>query len=141
MGKIKANFANTLTVSGRTVTLKSKSGATLSTITTKDTTYSDATTSAHGLMTATDKTKLNGIDTGATKNTITSATATLTIAGWSNKSQTISVTGVTSSNLIFITTNDTSNGIKCTAQGSGTLTFTCSSVPTSSVTVSISVLS
>lgn len=33
-----------------------------------DTTYSDATTGAHGLMTAADKTKLNGIATGATNN-------------------------------------------------------------------------
>ena len=32
---------------------------------------SDATTSAHGLMTAADKTKLNGIESGAQKNTIT----------------------------------------------------------------------
>lgn len=34
-----------------------------------DTTYSDATTSASGLMSASDKTKLNGIETGATANT------------------------------------------------------------------------
>ena len=33
-----------------------------------NTTYSDATTSAHGLMTAADKTKLNGIATGAEVN-------------------------------------------------------------------------
>lgn len=38
-GKLKAMFASSLTVSGRTVTLKSKSGATLSTITTQDTVY------------------------------------------------------------------------------------------------------
>lgn len=36
----------------------------------KDTTYSDVTTSTHGLMTATDKTKLDGIATGANKTTI-----------------------------------------------------------------------
>ena len=36
-----------------------------------DTTYSDATTSASGLMSADDKTKLSGIETGAQKNTIT----------------------------------------------------------------------
>jgi len=35
---------------------------------TQDTTYSDATTSAHGLMTASDKTKLNGIAAGAEVN-------------------------------------------------------------------------
>lgn len=36
-----------------------------------NTTYSDATTSAHGLMTASDKKKLDGIATGAQVNTIT----------------------------------------------------------------------
>ena len=33
-----------------------------------NTTYSDATTSAHGLMSADDKTKLNGIESGAQVN-------------------------------------------------------------------------
>lgn len=37
-----------------------------------DTTYSDATTSAHGLMTAADKTKLNGIANGANKTVVDS---------------------------------------------------------------------
>lgn len=38
-----------------------------------DTTYSEATTSAAGLMSASDKSKLNGIATGATKTTVDSA--------------------------------------------------------------------
>lgn len=38
-----------------------------------DTTYSDATTSTHGLMTAADKTKLNGISAGANRTIIDSA--------------------------------------------------------------------
>lgn len=37
-----------------------------------DTTYGDATTSAHGLMTAADKSKLNGIATGANKTVVDS---------------------------------------------------------------------
>ena len=139
--KIKAAFGSTLEVSGKTVTLKSKSGATLSTITTQDTTYSAATTSADGLMSSGDKTKLNGVATGATKNSIDTDTATLTVTGWSNKSQKVSVSGVTTTNLILVSTNDVANGIKCTAQGSGTLTFTCESVPTSNVTVSVAKLS
>ena len=52
---IKTNYAASLAVSGKTVTLKSKSGATLSTITTQDTTYGVATTSANGLMPKEDK--------------------------------------------------------------------------------------
>ncbi|MBE5707223.1 MAG: hypothetical protein EGR78_09790 [Erysipelotrichaceae bacterium] len=38
----------------------------------QDTTYADATTSTHGLMSATDKTKLNGVATGAQANKIES---------------------------------------------------------------------
>lgn len=38
-----------------------------------DTTYSDATTTAHGLMSADDKAKLDGIATGATKVTVDAA--------------------------------------------------------------------
>lgn len=140
-GKIKAAFGATLSVSGRTVTLKSKSGATLSTITTQDTTYSAATTSANGLMSSGDKTKLNGVATGATKNSITTTTVTLTVAKWSNKSQSVSVSGVTASNLVIVSVDNTDNGIKCTAQGSGTLTFTCETLPTAGVTASVAVLS
>ncbi len=40
-----------------------------------NTTYGVATTSANGLMSSTDKTKLNGIATGATKNVISVGTA------------------------------------------------------------------
>lgn len=42
---------------------------------TTDTTYSAATTSAAGLMSASDKTKLNGITSGATKNSISLGTS------------------------------------------------------------------
>jgi uncharacterized protein (UPF0335 family) len=55
-----------LSVSGKTITYTKNNGTT-GTITTQDTntTYSAATTSAAGLMSAADKTKLNGIATGA----------------------------------------------------------------------------
>jgi hypothetical protein len=43
-----------------------------------DTTYSDATTSAHGLMSAGDKSKLDGIATGANKTTILNSLAATT---------------------------------------------------------------
>ena len=43
-----------------------------------DTTYSDATTSAHGLMSAGDKSKLNGIAAGANKTTILNSLAATT---------------------------------------------------------------
>ena len=53
-----------------------------------DTTYSAATTSAAGLMSSNDKTKLNGIATGATKVT------TDTVSGWGYTKNAGTVTGV-----------------------------------------------
>ena len=55
-------------VAGSNVTLTPDATNDKVTIAATDTTYSDATTSAHGLMSAADKTKLNGIATGAEVN-------------------------------------------------------------------------
>lgn len=73
----KSDLASTvknISISGTTITVTFGDGST-STLTTQDTntTYSAATTSAAGLMSASDKTKLNGIATGATKVTVDSA--------------------------------------------------------------------
>lgn len=62
----KANAITGLSVSGKTITY-TKGNGTTGTITTQDTTYNNATTSAAGLMSKDDKTKLNGITSGATK--------------------------------------------------------------------------
>lgn len=70
------NIADTyikgLSVSGKTITYTKGDGGT-GTITTQDTTYSVATTSSNGLMSSTDKTKLDGIATGANKTVVDSA--------------------------------------------------------------------
>lgn len=74
------------------------------------------------------------------------ATATLTVAGWSSKSQTVSVSGVTASNTVFVAPSGSSYSdyatslIRCTAQASGTLTFVCDEVPSSAVTVNVVIL-
>jgi hypothetical protein len=59
-----------LTISGRTITY-TKADGTTGTLTTQDTTYSAATQSANGLMTAADKKKLDGIASGAQVNSVT----------------------------------------------------------------------
>lgn len=80
------------------------------------------------------------------KNRITSQTATLTIAGWSNKQQTVNVTGVTSTNNVIVSPAPTSLSdyadalVYCSAQGSGTLTFTCDTVPSSAITVNVMIV-
>lgn len=59
-----------LTISGRTITY-TKADGTTGTLTTQDTTYGEASTTAAGLMSAADKSKLNGIAAGAQVNSVT----------------------------------------------------------------------
>jgi len=61
---------DTLTIeAGSNITITPDATNDKVTIAAKDTTYEDVTTAIHGLMTAADKTKLNGIAEGATANT------------------------------------------------------------------------
>lgn len=70
---LPANGGNADTVNGHTVNSDVPANAKFT-----DTTYSDATTSAHGLMSASDKSKLNGIAAGANKTTILNSLAATT---------------------------------------------------------------
>lgn len=72
--KINENTTYTLTKSGSTITLKGSDGST-QTVSDSNTTYNAATTSAAGLMSATDKSKLNGIATGANKYSLPTASS------------------------------------------------------------------
>lgn len=73
---------------------------------------------------------------------------TLTAAGWNAdaKTQTVSVAGVTATANCIITAAPDSYiayaeaGVRCTAQGAGTLTFACETVPTSDVTANVLIL-
>lgn len=75
-------------------------------------------------------------------------TATLTAAGWDAdaKTQSVSVSGVTATaNLIITAAPDSymayaEAGVRCTAQGSGTLTFACETVPTADVAANVLIL-
>ena len=84
-------------------------------------------------------------DIGAQEQHVTRAVA-LSAAGWSNKSQTVPVSGVTASNTVLLAPAPASQSaygkakIVCTAQGSGTLTFTCETVPTAAVNVNVVIL-
>lgn len=67
-------------------------------------------------------------------------------ANWSNFKQTVSVSGVTANNTIFITPAPASfnaygeSGVYCSAQANNSLTFTCSYVPENDLTVNIIIL-
>lgn len=75
-------------IQGSNVTLTTDTTNRTVTIAATDTTYSDATTSASGLMSASDKTKLNGVATGATKVVET------TVSGWGFTKNAGTVTGL-----------------------------------------------
>lgn len=75
-------------------------------------------------------------------------TATLTAAGWNAdaNTQTVSVAGVTATANCIITAAPGSYmayaeaGVRCTAQGTGTLTFSCETVPAEDVTANVLIL-
>ena len=79
--------------------------------------------------------------TGVTHHATT--TATLASTGWTNSTYTASVTGVTASNTVIVSPDPASYadyvaaGIYCSAQASGSLTFTCTTTPTSAITVNV----
>ena len=76
----------------------------------------------------------------------TPTTATLSAAGWSNLAQTVNVSGVTSDNTVIISPAAASHvayseaNVRCTAQASGKLTFTCDDVPSEALTVNVVIL-
>ena len=80
-------------------------------------------------------------------NKSTSVTVTLASASWSNNTQTVPATGVTATNNVVVSpsgrdsTEAWADGeVLCASQGSNTLTFTCTTVPTADITVSVVIL-
>lgn len=73
-------------------------------------------------------------------------TITLAAADWSSNTQTVSVTGVTATGIVFVSPDPTdqsaytSAGIICSAQAAGTLTFTCSTTPSADLSVNVVML-
>nr|DAU43465.1 MAG TPA: tail-collar fiber protein [Caudoviricetes sp.] len=90
--------------------------------------------------TTAEKTKLEELSAPAAR------TATLTVAGWSNKAQSVSVAGVTANSIVTVTYAPASRAawidadVYCSAQGAGTLTFMCDTVPTQALTANIVIL-
>ena len=74
------------------------------------------------------------------------STITLAAADWSGGSQTVTVNGVTSTGIIFVSPDPTdqaaytSAGIVCTAQAADSLTFTATSTPASDLMVNVVML-
>ena len=75
--------------------------------------------------------------------TYTQLTVTLTIAGWSDNSQTVTASCVTANNVVVISPAPNSYssygefGVYCSAQAANNLTFVCDSVPDVALTVNV----
>lgn len=71
---------------------------------------------------------------------------TLPSANWSNNEQTVSATGVTATNTIVVSPLPTSMsdytdwGVIYTAQGTDSITFTCSTTPSNNIEVNVVIL-
>lgn len=80
------------------------------------------------------------------QNVHKTATVSLASTGWSNKTIDVNVTGVTAANTVIIAPVDASQTayleaeVSCTAQGAGTLTFVCETVPTANISVNVVML-
>ena len=81
-----------------------------------------------------------------TKNDkLTAVTVTLTVGGWDSSAltQTVAASNVTTDNIVWVSPAAASfdaygkAGIRGTAQGDGTITFTCTKVPTVEITVEV----
>lgn len=75
--------------------------------------------------------------------TYTPIAVTLTTANWSSNTQAVNVAGVTANNAVIVSAAPASYlsygefGVYCSAQGAGTLTFTCDSTPDVNLTVNV----
>ena len=76
----------------------------------------------------------------------TTLVLSIATSAWSNKTANITATGVTASNTVIVSPAPASidawgeAGMKCTAQASNQLTFTCEEVPTAAISVNVVIL-
>ena len=76
----------------------------------------------------------------------TALSLTLAAADWSNNTITVTATGVTASNNVIVSPAPASQsayttaGVMCTAQASDSLTFTCTTTPSSDLTVTVLII-
>lgn len=91
-------------------------------------------------------TNLNDIVAAINAASNITVTGVLTVSGWTDNSQTITVSGVTTTNTVIVSpaplsqTAYSSAGIICTSQSSNSLTFICDTTPETSITVNILII-
>lgn len=76
----------------------------------------------------------------------TSRSTVLYAVNWASQSQTLTVTGVSASNIVIVSPAPASYeaygeaGVRCSAQASNSLTFTCTDTPSANLTVNVVIL-
>ena len=77
---------------------------------------------------------------------VKTATVTLSVSGWSANAQTVSVADVTADSIVVVAPAPASRkayieaDVYCSAQGNGTLTFSCEAVPSAALTVNVQII-
>lgn len=93
-----------------------------------------------------DPTVYKWVEVETQSRTQVNTTATLAAADWSSNTQIVNVTGMTADGVVFVNPTPanqsayTDAGILCTAQAAGSLTFTCDTVPSADITVTVVML-
>lgn len=88
-------------------------------------------------------TKADAVDGAVTK---ANQIAALPASGWSSNQQTVSVSGVTEDNTVIVGADPAyytayaEGNVRCTGQGSGTLTFECEETPTADLQANVLIL-
>ena len=134
-------------------------------------TKSTATSLADGLMSTTDKDKLDGIGTGANVSSVASKTGAVTLeasdisdlnanqiraitsgtytaaaADWSSHENTVTVSGLLTTDDIIVSPSSTDyytwrdNGVYCKTQSAGSVTLGCESDPSADITFNVLVV-
>lgn len=114
----------------------------------------NASTTAKGVTYLVDSYTRTDTDKAATPRSVNnvykllpiSTSVTLTADGWSNGVQTVSVTGVTTTDHVIVAPCPDaypayiSSNVRCTAQGDGTLMFTATTTPTAGMVINVIIL-
>lgn len=85
----------------------------------------------------------NSIIAGYLKYQLSTTSVSLVVANWSNNTQTVTVNGITSNSLVWVSPANSSLAeysdckVYCSQQGTNSLTFTCSTTPSNALTVEV----
>lgn len=110
-----------------------------------NTVTTETTTNITGLLKGTGSAIAQAV-AGTDYPKITATTATLIVDNWNEKTQTVNVAGVTAEREIIVRPDPAcylawqDANVYCSAQGAGSLTFTCEDVPESALTANVLVV-